>query len=100
MQDQFEQYYSNQPHAQFFTEVTINNILVSFMAFAGGAAFGAVRRARCWSATASTSGQAGAWMITGGSGLRFFGLILPHGLLELSAICIAGGHRPAPRAGC
>ncbi|MGZ4710414.1 MAG: stage II sporulation protein M, partial [Acidimicrobiales bacterium] len=36
-------------------------------------------------------GQAAAWMITEGDALRFFGLILPHGLLELSAICIAGG---------
>ena len=30
-------------------------------------------------------------MITEGDALRFFGLILPHGLFELCAICIAGG---------
>ena len=42
--DQFEQYYSDQPHALFFTEVTTNNILVSFLAFAGGAAVLRLRR--------------------------------------------------------
>lgn len=30
-------------------------------------------------------------MISEGDSLRFFGLILPHGALELSAICIAAG---------
>ena len=88
--DQFEQYYSDQPHALFFTEVTVNNIGVSFIAFAGGAAFGVfgvfelIRNGL-------GIGQAGAWMISAGSGMRFFGLIAPHGLLELSAICIAAG---------
>ncbi len=88
--DEFEQYYSNQPHVQFFTEVTTNNILVSFEAFAGGAALG-VFGLVAMLANGLNLGQAGAWMITDGSGWRFLGLILPHGLLELSAICIAGG---------
>ena len=88
--DQFEQYYSNQPHAQFFTEVTVNNILVSFISFAGGALF-CVFGAYELLTNGLLLGRAGAWMITGGSGLRFFGLIAPHGLLELSAICIAAG---------
>jgi len=90
VQDQFEQYYSDQPHAQFFTEVTVNNILVSFIAFAGGAAFcvfGVYELVN----NGLHLGEAGAWMISGGSGVRFFGLIAPHGLLELSAICIAAG---------
>ena len=90
VQDQFEQYYSDQPHAQFFTEVTVNNILVSFIAFAGGAALG-VFGVLALVNNGLHLGQAGAWMISGGSGLRFFGLIAPHGLLELSAICIAAG---------
>ncbi len=82
VQHQFEQYYSDQPHAQFFTEVTVNNIIVSFEAFAGGAAF-LVLGVLALVTNGLNLGQAGAWMITGGSGLRFFGLILPHGLLEL-----------------
>ncbi len=90
VRDQFEQYYSDQPHAQFFTKVTVNNILVSFEAFGGGVAFG-VFGVLALVANGLNLGAAGAWMITGGSGLRFFGLIAPHGLLELSAICIAAG---------
>ena len=88
--DEFEQYYSDQPHVQFFTEVTTNNILVSFEAFAGGAALG-LFGILAMVANGLNLGQAAAWMITDGSGWRFLGLILPHGLLELSAICIAGG---------
>ena len=88
--DQFEQYYSNQPHALFFTHVTVNNIGVSFLAFAGGAAF-CVFGALMLVQNGVALGQAAAWMISEGDTARFFGLILPHGLLELSAICIAGG---------
>jgi uncharacterized membrane protein SpoIIM required for sporulation len=89
-EQRFEQYYSENPHALFFTKVTTNNILVSFLAFAGGAA-GCVFGAFLLIQNGIALGQASAWMITEGDGLRFFGLILPHGLLELSAICIAGG---------
>src|SRR4051794_11739091 len=88
--ERFEQYYSDQPHALFFTQVTTNNIMVSFLAFAGGAA-GCVIGAYMLILNGVYLGQAAAWMITEGDALRFFGLILPHGLLELSAICIAGG---------
>jgi uncharacterized membrane protein SpoIIM required for sporulation len=88
--ERFEQYYSDQPHALFFTQVTTNNIMVSFLAFAGGAA-GCVFGAYLLMLNGLGLGQAGAWMITEGDALRFFGLIVPHGLLELSAICIAGG---------
>lgn len=90
VQDQFEQYYSDHPHAEFFAKVTTNNIRVSFMAFAGGALF-CVLGAVFLIFNGVGLGAAGAWMIAAGDGQRFFGLILPHGLLELSAICIAGG---------
>jgi uncharacterized membrane protein SpoIIM required for sporulation len=88
--DEFEQYYSDHPHAQFFTTVTTNNIQVSILAFAGGAAlclFGVLALL----INGLNLGVVGAWMISDGSGLRFFGLIAPHGLLELSAVCIAAG---------
>jgi len=88
--ERFEQYYSDQPHALFFTEVTTNNIMVSFLAFAGGAA-GCVFGAFLLIQNGLGLGQAAAWMITEGDAMRFFGLIIPHGLLELSAICIAAG---------
>lgn len=88
--EQFEQYYSDRPHAQFFTEVTFNNIRVGYTAFAlGGLA--CVPGAAILAMNGANLGQAAAWMISEGDGLRFWGLILPHGALELTAIAIAGG---------
>lgn len=90
VEQQFEQYYSEQPSAQFFTGVTTNNIQVGFLAFAlGGLA--CIPGAAILAANGANVGQAAAWMISEGDALRFWGLILPHGALELTAICIAGG---------
>jgi uncharacterized membrane protein SpoIIM required for sporulation len=90
VEDRFEQYYSDQPSVVFFTKVTTNNIQVSFTAFALGL-FGVLPGALILAFNGVALGQAAAWMIASGDGGRFFGLILPHGLLELSAIVIAGG---------
>jgi uncharacterized membrane protein SpoIIM required for sporulation len=90
VEDRFEQYYSDQPSVVFFTKVTTNNIQVSFTAFALGL-FGVLPGALILASNGVALGQAAAWMIAAGDGGRFFGLILPHGLLELSAIVIAGG---------
>lgn len=90
VEDQFEQYYSDRPSPQFATEVTTNNIGVSFLAF-GLAAAGCVFGALVLVVNGAMLGQAAAWMIDAGDSLRFWGLILPHGLLEISAIVIAGG---------
>jgi uncharacterized membrane protein SpoIIM required for sporulation len=86
--DQFEQYYSEQPSAQFFTQVTTNNIRVAFVAFALGALL-CVPGALILTVNAVGLGQAAAWMIREGDTLRFFGLILPHGALEITSIVIA-----------
>ena len=90
VENQFEQYYSEQPSAQFFTAVTTNNIRVGFIAFALGA-LAAVPGAAILAFNGLFLGQAAAWMISEGDTLRFWGLILPHGTLEISAIVIAGG---------
>ena len=87
--DRFEQYYSDQPSVVFFTQVTTNNIRVSFMAFALGL-FGVLPGVYVLASNGAALGQAAAWMISAGEGARFFGLILPHGLLELTSIVIAG----------
>ncbi len=50
-----------------------------------------------WSPTASTWARPAAWMITGGSGLRFFGLILPARPARALGHLHRGRHRPAPR---
>lgn len=89
VEDRFEQYYSEDPSVVFFTQVTTNNIQVSFSAFALGL-FGVIPGALVLASNGVGLGQAAAWMIAAGDGGRFFGLILPHGLLELSAIVIAG----------
>jgi uncharacterized membrane protein SpoIIM required for sporulation len=90
VENQFEQYYSEQPSAQFFTLVTTNNIRVGFIAFAMGALL-ALPGAWVLAVNGVHLGQAAAWMVTEGDALRFWGLILPHGALEITAIVIAGG---------
>ncbi len=90
VEDRFEQYYSDQPSAVFFTQVTTNNIRVSFVAFALGL-FGMIPGMIVLALNGVALGQAAAWMIAAGDGARFFGLILPHGLLELTSIVVAGG---------
>ena len=89
VEERFEQYYSDDPSVVFFTQVTTNNIRVSFAAFALGL-FGVLPGVLVLVVNGANLGQAAAWMIAAGDGGRFFGLILPHGLLELSAIVIAG----------
>ncbi|WP_208026928.1 stage II sporulation protein M [Rhabdothermincola sediminis] len=90
VEQRFEQYYSEQPSAQFFTAVTTNNIRVGFMAFAlGGIA--CIPGVAILAFNGVSLGQAAAWMISEGDTLRFFGLILPHGALELTGIVLAGG---------
>lgn len=86
----FEQYYYDRSPLQFFGEVTVNNIFVSLQAFAG-AATGGVFTAGILFVNGAFLGQAAAWMISEGESARFWGFILPHGMLELSAIVIAGG---------
>lgn len=89
VEEQFEQYYSESPAPQFATEVTVNNIRVSFLAFALGGA-GCVLGGLVLAVNGVGVGQAAAWMISEGDSLRFWGLILPHGALEITAIVIAG----------
>jgi uncharacterized membrane protein SpoIIM required for sporulation len=88
-EEQFESYYSNQPSAQFATFVGFNNITVSFLAFAGGAA-AMIPGAYLLVSNGVALGQAGAWMTTEGHAGTFWTLIAPHGLLELTSIVLAG----------
>src|SRR5215204_1693747 len=87
-EEQFESYYSNQPSAVFAAFVGFNNVRVSFIAFAGGAA-AMVPGALLLAANGYIFGSRGAWMITEGEATTFWTLILPHGLLELSSIILA-----------
>lgn len=91
VKDLFEPYYSDQPSAVFFSEVTTNNIEVSFVTYAMGAVSGGFGAVFFLVRNGAPLGIISAWMISEGDFPRFLGFIIPHGALELSAICIAGG---------
>ena len=85
----FEDYYSNQPSQNFATEVFFNNIRVGFLAFAAGVLLCVVTAALlAWNG--ANGGMAGGLFTHAGQADKFWGLILPHGLLELSAVVVAG----------
>lgn len=90
VEDLFEQYYSDRSPWQFFGEVTVNNVWVSFLTFAGSATLGlftvGVLVTNGW-----LLGERAAWLHEAGAADRFWGFILPHGMLEISAIIVAGG---------
>ena len=87
--EDFESYYSSEPAAQFATEVTVNNIQVAIMAFAFGALL-CLPTVFLLVYNGASLGFAGGLFADAGELGKFFGLILPHGLLELTAVVIAG----------
>jgi uncharacterized membrane protein SpoIIM required for sporulation len=89
VQDDFESYYSSAPAGQFATEVTVNNIQVAIIAFAAGALL-CVVTAYVLVSNGATVGMAAGLFAAAGQQPKFWGLILPHGLLELSAVIVAG----------
>ena len=67
-----------------------NNVQVSFLAFALGLTFGV---GTIWviASNAVFIGLLAGGFQAAGEGWTFWALVLPHGFLELTAICIAGG---------
>jgi len=88
--DDFEAYYSSAPAGEFATAVTVNNIQVGFLAFAAGILV-CVATGFILVNNGAAVGQAAGLFAAAGQQPKFYGLILPHGLLELSAIAVAGG---------
>jgi uncharacterized membrane protein SpoIIM required for sporulation len=86
----FASYYSSQPSAQFAAQVTTNNIQVAFLAFAGGILLCGLTVFILLNNGANVGYAAGLFAAAGQQS-RFYGLILPHGLLELSSVVVAGG---------
>lgn len=85
----FEDYYSNQPSQDFATQVFLNNIRVGFLAFAAGILLCIITAALlAWNG--ANGGVAGGLFTHVGQADKFWGLILPHGMLELSAVVVAG----------
>jgi uncharacterized membrane protein SpoIIM required for sporulation len=89
LEEDFESYYSSEPAAQFASEVTINNIQIAVMAFAAGVAL-CLPTAAILATNGASLGVAAGLFADAGELPKFFGLILPHGLLELSAVIVAG----------
>jgi uncharacterized membrane protein SpoIIM required for sporulation len=89
LQTRFEDYYSSTPAAEFSTRVLINNIQVSFLAFALGV-FLCIGTGFILFQNGLNIGIAGGLFFHAHQLGKFFGLLLPHGLLELTAITIAG----------
>jgi uncharacterized membrane protein SpoIIM required for sporulation len=87
--DDFESYYSSKPAAEFASEVFVNNVQVAIYAFAAGILLCAVT-AYILIVNGSNVGVAAGLFAAAGQSPKFWGLILPHGLLELSAVVIAG----------
>ena len=86
---EFSDYYKAQPSAQFAAEVTTNNIQVAFFAFAGGVLLCALT-AYILIMNGANVGVAAGLFAAAGQSAHFYGLILPHGLLELTSVVIAG----------
>jgi uncharacterized membrane protein SpoIIM required for sporulation len=86
---QFSDYYSEHPARSFAAQVWTNNALVAAIAmFLGVTLVGTLYV--LWQNTLNLGVVGGAMLGAGKAGV-FFGLILPHGMLELTAVFIAGG---------
>jgi len=86
----FASYYSSEPSVEFASQVYINNVIVSLEAFAGGIAFGLLTVVALFVNGANLGGAAGMFYAAHHPG-EFWGLITPHGMLELSSVVLAGG---------
>ena len=89
IEQDFEDYYSNQPSQNFATQVFLNNVRVGFLAFAAGILL-CVVTAVVLALNGANIGLAGGLFTNAGQADKFWGLILPHGLLEISAVIVAG----------
>ncbi len=85
----FERYYSEYAASHFAAQVWTNNAWVAALCIALGV-LGIPVLVLLWSNILNVA-VIGALMIDHGRGSLFFGLILPHGILELTAVFVAAG---------
>jgi uncharacterized membrane protein SpoIIM required for sporulation len=86
----FEAYYESERASQFSTKVYTNNVQVSIMAYASGV-FAGIPTAYLLLMNGANVGIAGGIFTHFGEASKFWGLITPHGLVELTSVIIAGG---------
>ncbi len=90
VEQDFEDYYSSSPASSFAFRVWTNNAWVAALCIALGGLFGIPVLYLLWT-NAFNVGVAGGLMAANGRLDQFFGLILPHGMLELSCVFVAAG---------
>jgi uncharacterized membrane protein SpoIIM required for sporulation len=85
----FADYYRSGSASAFANQVFWNNVRVAILAFAAGMLL-CVVTALLLAYNGANVGIAGGLFTNVGEWQKFWGLILPHGLLELSAVIVAG----------
>ncbi len=88
VQHDFEAYYSEYAASSFAAQVWTNNAWIAAQCVAFG--FTGIFPLYVLYSNAMSVGMIGGIMIANGAGAKFFGLITPHGLLELTAVFTAG----------
>ncbi|MGH3366626.1 MAG: stage II sporulation protein M, partial [Nocardioidaceae bacterium] len=86
----FADYYSREPAASFATQVWLNNAWVCLQVIASAILLG-LPIPYILLTNAANGGVIGGLMAAHGKADIFWGLILPHGLLELTAVFLAAG---------
>lgn len=86
----FVDYYRSGSASAFANQVFWNNVRVAILAFAAGILV-CVVTALILANNGAHAGMSGGLFTNVGEWQKFWGLILPHGLLELSAVIVAGG---------
>lgn len=86
----FIEYYSSEPAPTFATRVFTNNAAVAALAWISGIVFGLPTMAILLLNGANVGVAGGLFHAVGDPNI-FWGLILPHGLLELSGVFVAAG---------
>lgn len=87
----FAGYYHVAPHSSFAAQVWTNNAWVAAQCLVGGLLFGIVPAVLLIETAFGQLGPASGYLIAAGKGGEFATLILPHGLLELSAVFLSAG---------
>ena len=88
VQQQFQGYYTASPAAAFAAQVWTNNVWVAAQSLIFGILLG-IPTLYVLAQNSLNLGVDAGYMFAHGKGTLFFGLILPHGMLELSAVFLA-----------
>ncbi len=89
-EEEFADYYKSEAAGAWAVELFTHNIEVGVLSYGGGA-IGGVLGVVLLAQNGANLGVMGAVMHAHGHGAEFWGLIAPHGLLELTAIVAASG---------